>query len=333
MATCSRAAWKALAGCRRQLLSSSAPGYAAASQTAPKSSPIRTYAAFKVQKKGKSEDAKKEVKKEKRVIDDTGGHKPYVKVARVPIDDVYIKRFYPRSVHGAACAIDMLKRFQELDFTPSNQPVYVDLKLDMQLEKKKKVDPFVSVVHLPHPFRTEPNKILVFTEDPKQATAAQENGAAVVGGPELVQPILDDEISADFYIATPEVLPKLLLLKNKLRKKFPKSKRGTVDNNIPKILALLRMGHEYMVEGDCFVRTQVATLDQPSQHIFANLQTILTDVCSHRPAHMGPFVERAILASKTSEAIWFHSQDVLPNAAQTDEELNACVAVNKANAE
>lgn len=38
--------------------------------------------------------------------------------------------------------------------------------------------------------------------------------------------ILDDEISADFYVAVPDMLPKLALLKNKLRKKFPKSKRG-----------------------------------------------------------------------------------------------------------
>lgn len=38
--------------------------------------------------------------------------------------------------------------------------------------------------------------------------------------------ILDDEISADFYIAVPDMLQKLVPLKNKLRKKFPKSKRG-----------------------------------------------------------------------------------------------------------
>lgn len=38
--------------------------------------------------------------------------------------------------------------------------------------------------------------------------------------------ILDDEVSADFYVAVPDILPKLVPLKNKLRKKFPKSKRG-----------------------------------------------------------------------------------------------------------
>lgn len=38
--------------------------------------------------------------------------------------------------------------------------------------------------------------------------------------------ILDDELSADFYVAVPDIVQKLVPLKNKLRKKFPKSKRG-----------------------------------------------------------------------------------------------------------
>lgn len=38
--------------------------------------------------------------------------------------------------------------------------------------------------------------------------------------------IIDDEISADFYLAVPAVVPKIMALKSKLRKKFPKSNRG-----------------------------------------------------------------------------------------------------------
>ncbi|KAM4745197.1 large ribosomal subunit protein uL1m [Anableps anableps] len=320
MATCTRTVWKVLSGCQKKLLSTGGPSYAAVSQTAPRSVPIRTFAAVKALKKDKKGEANKEVKKEKRVIDDKDRHKPFGKTAWVPVDDVYVKRFYPRTVHSAADSISMLKRFQELDFTPADQPVYIDLKLDMKLEKKKKVDPFVSTVHLPHPFKAEMNKVLVFTEDSNQAKVAQENGAAFVGGAELIQPILDDEISADFYVAVPEILPKILPLKNKLRKKFPKSKRGTVSNNISKTLELFKTGHEYLVESDCFIRTQIATLNMPSEQILANLQTILADVCSHRPASLGPFIERAIMSSRTSEAVWFRTEGVLPEAAQTDKE-------------
>lgn len=77
-----------------------------------------------------------EVKKEKRPIQDKDRHKPFGKTAWVPVDDVFILKYYPRTVYGAAEAIQMLKRFQVLDFTPHNQPVYIDLKLDMKLEKK-----------------------------------------------------------------------------------------------------------------------------------------------------------------------------------------------------
>ncbi|XP_027889804.1 large ribosomal subunit protein uL1m isoform X1 [Xiphophorus couchianus] len=323
MATCTRNVWKVLSGCQKQLLSAGGPSYSAVSQVAPRTLPIRTYAAVRARKKDKKEEEKKkekEEKKEKRVIDDKDRPKPFGKTAWVPVDDVYVKRFYARVVHSASDSVSMLKRFQKLDFAPADQPVYVDLKLDMKLEKKKKVDPFVSTVHLPHPFKTEINKVLVFTEDSGQAKVAKENGAAVVGGAELIQPILDDEISADFYIAVPDILTKILPLKNKLRKKFPKGKRGSVTNNISQALQLFKTGHEYMVESDCFVRTQIATLDMPSEQIFANLQVILTDVCSHRPAGLGPFVERAIMSTQTSEAVWFRTESVLPKAAQTDEE-------------
>ncbi|MEQ2196400.1 hypothetical protein XENOCAPTIV_025099 [Xenoophorus captivus] len=125
-----------LSGCQKQLLSAGGPTYTAVFQTAPRNLPIRTFAAVKTQKKDKQEEAKKEVKKEKKLIDDKDRHKPFGKTAWVPVDDVYVKRFYPRTIHSAADTINMLKRFQELDFTPADQPVYIDLKLDMKLEKK-----------------------------------------------------------------------------------------------------------------------------------------------------------------------------------------------------
>ncbi|XP_061787657.1 large ribosomal subunit protein uL1m [Nerophis lumbriciformis] len=315
MAACSRTAWKVVAGCGRRLLEGGSPTYAsfpagclparslaAAAAAAP---------AFKPRKKGKKEEAEPKVKKEPRVINDEGRHKPYGRTAWAPVDDVYILRYYPRIVHSASDAVDLLKKYQVLDFTAHNQPVYVDLKLDMQLEKKKKISPFVSTVHLPHPFKTETSKVVVFTEDPHQATVAKEGGAAFVGGAELIQPILDEEVVADFYVAVPEMLAKLVPLKNKLRKKFPKSNRGSVGVDITKMLERFRTGHEYAVESECYVRTQIATLDFPKEHILANLQTVLLDVCSHRPADTGVLVQRAIMASHSSEALWFNSEELL----------------------
>ncbi|XP_051925038.1 39S ribosomal protein L1, mitochondrial isoform X2 [Hippocampus zosterae] len=290
MATYARTVWKVVAGCQRQLRSggvSSLPAFPS------NNVPVRTFAALKTLKKGKkAEAAAPEVKKEKRVVNDSERHKPFGKTAWAPVDDVYVPRHYPRTVYSAVDAVELLKSFQALDFTPHDQPVYVDLKLDMKLEKK----------------------------DANQARVAQECGAAFVGGAELIQQILDDEVEADFYVAVPEMLPKLTPLKNKLRKKFPKSKRGSIGINIPKMLSLFRTGHEYGVESECYVRTQVATLDFPTQHILANLQIILTDVRSHRPADMGPLIERAILSSRTSEALWFNSESLLPQTPEDEQQ-------------
>ncbi|XP_062874033.1 39S ribosomal protein L1, mitochondrial [Trichomycterus rosablanca] len=320
MAASSRCLLRVLAGCQRSnVCSSHAPawhrparGFAAAAAAKP---------ARKQRKDEKSatKDVKEvEKKKEKQKIDDTGRHKPYGLTSWAPIDDVYVVRHYPRPVYDAGVAVDMLKSFQKLDFTPEDQPVLIDLKLDMKLEKKKKVDPFVSTVHLPHPFKKETNKVVVFTENPEEARLATEHGAALAGGPELVEKILEDEITADFYLAVPDIIPKLLPLKNKLRKKFPKSKRGSVGVDIPKMLQLFKSGHEYMVERDVYVITQVATLDMPQEHILDNMRVIIRDVASHKPAEFVPMIERVILSSKTSEALHLKLQDLLPKAQKED---------------
>ncbi|TKS77877.1 Extracellular matrix protein FRAS1 [Collichthys lucidus] len=211
-----------LAGCRRQLLRAGTPAYTVASQPAPRNLPVRTFAAVKTLKKGKKEDTEKEVKKPKVVIDDKDRHKPYGKTAWAPVDDVYIMRYYPRTIYDAGEAIDMLKNFQMLDFTPHTQPVYTDLRLNMKLEKKKKVDPFVSTVHLPHPFKTEMNKVVVFTETVNRSCCC---------------------CSADV----------LLLLR------VVGLYEGLSRHPHSQMLQLFKTGHEYMVESECYVRTQIAT--------------------------------------------------------------------------
>ncbi|KAL0979866.1 hypothetical protein UPYG_G00190830 [Umbra pygmaea] len=312
MATCTRIV-KVLAGCQRHLLVACGPTSAGISPVVSRKIPIRTYAAAKALKKDwkeRKDEKVEKVKKEEKVkvvIDNTGRHKPYGLTAWAPVDDVYVTRFYPRPVYEAAVAVDMLKSFQLLDHTPPDQPVYINLKLDMKLEKKKKVDAFVSTVHFPHSFQTKVNKVVVFTENLDQAKVALDNGAAFVGGADLVQRILDEEVIADFYIAVPDIMTKLLPLKNKLRRKFPKSKRGSVGLDIVNMLELFKFGHEYMVENDT-VSTTIGLLNMSTEQLLANIEFILKDVCSHRPASYGPFIERAIVSSNASEALLFKSE-------------------------
>ncbi|KAH0503487.1 39S ribosomal protein L1, mitochondrial [Microtus ochrogaster] len=143
-----------------------------------------------------------------------------------PEDDVYLKRLYPRRIYEVEKAIHLLKKFQVLDFTNPKQGVYLDLTLDMTLGKKKKVEPFASVISLPYPFASEVNKVAVFTGNASEIKIAEENGAVFAGGADLVKKILDDEVVVDFYVAVPEIMTELNPLRKKLKKRFPKATRS-----------------------------------------------------------------------------------------------------------
>ncbi|XP_038947600.1 large ribosomal subunit protein uL1m isoform X2 [Rattus norvegicus] len=234
-----------------------------------------------------------------------------------PEDDVYLKRLYPRRIYEVEKAIHLLKKFQVLDFTNPKQGVYLDLTLDMALGKKKKVEPFASVIALPHPFSSEVNKVAVFTGNASEIKIAEENGAAFAGGADLVKKILDDEVVVDFYVAVPEIMGELNPLRKKLKKRFPKATRNSIGRDIPKMLELFKTAHEIMVdeERQNFLSTKIATLDMPSDQLAANLQAVINEVCRHRPLNLGPFVVRAFLRSSTSEGLLLKTDSLLPKEA------------------
>ncbi|NWW80465.1 RM01 protein, partial [Climacteris rufus] len=242
-----------------------------------------------------------------------------------PVDDVYLTWLYKRPSYELEQAVTMLKKFQELDFTHPKQFVYINVFLDMALQKKKKVDPFSSGVTLPHRFTDEVNKVLVFTENEQEAELAQEHGAAIVGGVELIKWILEDEIQADFYVAVPAIIPKLIPLRNKLKRKYPSTRRNSLGSDIPKMLQFFRECHEYSVEDENIIKTRIARLDMPTEHIIANLKTIIHDICTFKPSNYDPIVRRLVIRSSTSEGLLLNLDGILPRVekAEEEEEKNA----------
>ncbi|XP_071287326.1 large ribosomal subunit protein uL1m [Agelaius tricolor] len=236
-----------------------------------------------------------------------------------PVDDVYLTWLYTRPSYGLEQAVGMLKRFQELDFTHPKQFVYINVFLDMALQKKKKVDPFSSGVALPHRFTDEVNKVLVFTENEQEAEVAREHGAAIVGGVELIKWILEDEIQADFYVAVPAIIPKLIPLRNKLKKKYPSTRRNSLGSDIPKMVQFFRECHEYSVEDESVIKTRIARLDMPTEHIIANLKTIIQDICTFKPSNFDPIVQRLVIRSSTSEGLLLNLNGILPQVEKAEE--------------
>ncbi|KGL79262.1 hypothetical protein N309_13980, partial [Tinamus guttatus] len=189
-----------------------------------------------------------------------------------PVDDVYLTWYYERPSYDVDVAVGMLKKFQELDFTYPKQYVYVNVTLDMSLQKKKKkVEQFASIVQLPYRFTDEMNKVLVFTENKEEAEIAQQNGAALVGGVELIKWILEDEIKMDFYVAVPEIMPKLIPLKGKLRRKYPSARRNSMGQDIPKMLQFFKEGLEYAVQDEHLIKTRIARVSLCTKFLILSL--------------------------------------------------------------
>ncbi|NWS23521.1 RM01 protein, partial [Polioptila caerulea] len=281
----------------------------------------RAYAAAaKTAKKDAQKDAKRA--RQEKVKESRPRRRPLMSE---PVDDVYLTWLYRRPSYQLEQAVGMLKRFQELDFTHPKQFVYINVSLDMALQKKKKVDPFSSSVTLPHRFTDEVNKVLVFTEDEQEAEVAREHGAAIVGGVELIKWILEDEIQADFYVAVPAIIPKLIPLRNKLKRKYPSTRRNSLGSDIPKMLQFFRECHEYAVQDENIIKTRIARLDMPTEHIIANLKAVIHDICTFKPSNLDPIVRKLVIRSSTSEGLLLDLDGILPRVekAEEKEEENA----------
>ncbi|NXK94992.1 RM01 protein, partial [Formicarius rufipectus] len=235
-----------------------------------------------------------------------------------PVDDVYLTWLYQRPVYGLEQAVGMLKKFQELDFTHPKQFVYINVFLDMDL-KKKQLDPFSSAMLLPHRFTDEVKKVLVFTENEQEAEIARESGAAVVGGVELIKWILEDEVQADFYVAVPAIIAKLIPLRHKLKQKFPNTRRNSLGTDIPKMVQLFRECHEYAVQDERVIKTRIARLDMPTEHIIANLKAVIHDICTFKPPTYDPIVQRLVIRSSTSEGLQLNLDGILPRVEKVEE--------------
>ncbi|KAM6269936.1 large ribosomal subunit protein uL1m [Porphyrio hochstetteri] len=313
-APAARCLWRVLAPRRGWVLPGIDQRLAAAPTLVSAVPPARPYAE-KTARKG-SQKTKKEETKKKQVT----RRRPLMSK---PVDDVYLTWHYERPSYNVEEAVAMLKKFQQLDFTYPKQYVYINVFLDMALEKKKKVEPFASTVLLPHRFTEETNKVLVFTENEQEAEIARENGAAVVGGVELIKWILEDEIQADFYVAVPAIIPKLIPLRNKLRRKYPSTKRNSLGHDIPKMVQHFREGLAYSVEDESVIKTRIARLDMPAEQIIANLKAVIYDMCTFKPLTYGPIVKRLVIRSSTSEGLLLKLDGLLPQVEKVEEIKNA----------
>lgn len=116
-------------------------------------------------------------------------------------EDVNLKHLYLWQIYEVKKSIHILKNFQILDFVNPKQDVYLDLTLNISLEKKIKVEPFATVLSSPYPFTSEINKVATSTGNASEIKTAEENRGAFAERTNLIQRILHDEIHVDVYVS------------------------------------------------------------------------------------------------------------------------------------
>uniref|UniRef100_UPI00358F3DF2 large ribosomal subunit protein uL1m isoform X2 n=1 Tax=Myxine glutinosa TaxID=7769 RepID=UPI00358F3DF2 len=240
--------------------------------------------------------------------------KPFGLSAWEPKDDVYIYRYYPRPTYQPLTALNMLRQYQQLDSTEPDQLLYMRLKLNLEEDVKKKLDAKRTTIDYPYPFKNESNSIIFFTEDANEKEKAKKLGL-VTGGLELIEKILNDEVQSDYYMASPDILEKLLPLKEKLQKKFPSTKRGMVGNAIESMVEYYNYCSDFTLYEDS-VSTSFARLDMSDEHLFANMKTFMGDILKVKALKHGSSIEYAYLSSETSEGLSIHIGEFLSKSSK-----------------
>lgn len=187
-----------------------------------------------------------------------------------------------------------------------NELLFTTIELDMQLDKKTRyADPLRAVVTLPHPFEfVPPREVAVFVQSEPLRQLAAELGVTVVGGTELIKQFQAGNLLVDdfsYFVAHPEIASEMLPLRGLMRRKFPGLKDGSLTTELASAVNRFRLGLEYSSERDerqldfAQVVVPVGRLQQPTQHLAANLATLLGDIQAAKPRnHSRDFVTRVI---------------------------------------
>lgn len=217
-------------------------------------------------------------------------------------------------------------------------PLCVDIELNMQGEKATRfVENFQRMAMIEHSFdHGEERQILVLSKGEDNLKAAQEAGAALVGGPDLIKNIQSGEVKLpdyQFIIAHPNIMAEMVAIRGLLKRKFPAPKIGTLGVNLAEMVRQFQNGIQYSATKDehqqnfGVVRTCIGRLDMPAEHLEANLVALLKDVNAIRPKRVGRFVTRVLLRSAPSrEQLKIDPFVYIPESGQARTNPNAAVA-------
>jgi large subunit ribosomal protein L1 len=192
-------------------------------------------------------------------------------------------------------AIDVVTKSAFANF---DETVEVALRLGVN---PKHADQMVrGTVILPHGLGGKSRRVLVIAAGEK-AKEAEEAGADVVGGEEMVQKIQGGWLEFDAVVATPDMM-KLVGRLGKIlgpRGLMPNPKTGTVTFDVAKAVNEIKAGKvEFRVDKTAIVHAPVGKVSFGAEKLLENAKTLIDSVIKARPAAAkGRYVKSIALSS------------------------------------
>lgn len=213
-----------------------------------------------------------------------------------------IKEAVPKTAVDIQTALAFLKEHTRQTF---DETVELHVRLGIDVSKSEQM--VRGQVVLPSGSAVS-KRIAVFTSDSAQKKAAQDAGATLVGGEELIATIAEKgALEADVAVATPEIMGKLAKIARLLGPQglMPNPKTGTVTPDPAQAVKEL-MGGKVSFKMDQLgnIHEAVGKASWEADKIAANINVLIEAIKQARPAGMrGQLIKSITLASTMSPGI------------------------------
>jgi large subunit ribosomal protein L1 len=201
----------------------------------------------------------------------------------------------PDKPHQLAEAVPLLQKVKYTKFDET-----VDLSMRLGVDPKHADQMVRGTVVLPHGLGKS-KRVLAIAGGEKQKEA-QEAGADVIGGEEMVEKIQGGFMDFDAVVATPDMMRAVGRLGKVLgpRGLMPNPKTGTVTFDIGKAVKEIKAGKvEFRVDKTGIIHAPVGKTSFPSDHLVANAQALIESVIKAKPAAAKGKYLRSVTLSST----------------------------------
>lgn len=193
---------------------------------------------------------------------------------------------------------DAIPLVQQVKFAKFDETVEMALRLGVN---PKHADQMVrGTVVLPHGLGRS-KRVLAIAVGEKQKEA-EESGADIVGGEEIVKKIQDGWIDFEAVVATPDMMRSVGKLGKVLgpRGLMPNPKTGTVTVEIGKAVKEIKAGKvEFRVDKTGIIHAPIGKVSFPKQNLIDNAQAIVSSVMKAKPAAAKGKYLRSLTVSST----------------------------------